>query len=201
MANEFEIWKSIDNFPNYEVSSTGKIRSLRYLGHNKVKELVAHPDAKGYLRIGLTKDGAKHTFKVHRLVAQAFIDNPENKSQVNHKDGNKVNNRADNLEWCTAHDNVVHAYQNGLKERNREYAHILGNTVGKKALEKHRETQKTPIYAINIDTGEKTWFASQSDAANAIGACQSNVYHTLVGKQKSCMGYRFVYAERGDSNA
>ena len=82
-----------------------------------IPEKVMKPyiEGAGYAIIHLTKNSAKITFRVHRLVANHFIPNPENKPEVNHKDGNKLNNAADNLEWCTRIENEKHAYETGLK--------------------------------------------------------------------------------------
>ena len=68
----------------------------------------------GYLRVYLAKNGKKHARLVHRLIAEAFIPNPDNLPQVNHKDGNSLNNAIANLEWCTPQQNSIHAFQNGL---------------------------------------------------------------------------------------
>ena len=111
-----EEWKKIDDYENYEISSFGQVRSLNY---NKVKILICSEDTDGYLRIGLYKNSKGKTFRIHRLVATAFIPNPENKSQVNHIDGNKQNNRLENLEWNTAIENIIHAYKTGLKKDNK----------------------------------------------------------------------------------
>lgn len=98
-----EIWMPIAGYEDrYEVSNTGKVRSLNYRMTGKKKELKPITQGKGYHAVGLCKNGKMRWGKVHRLVADAFIPNPENKREVNHKDGNKKNNHADNLEWATA---------------------------------------------------------------------------------------------------
>lgn len=102
-----EIWKSIDGF--YEVSNLGRVKSP-----NGIRKLSLTPD--GYQRIRLIHNGVDKTVRVHRLVAEAFIPNPENKETVNHKDGNKLNNCVDNLEWMDRHEQLQHAYDNGLKK-------------------------------------------------------------------------------------
>lgn len=99
-----EIWKKIDGFENYEVSNLGNVRRI-----GKERFLSIFSLSKGYCGVQLCKDGKSRAKKVHRLVAKAFIPNPENFPQVNHKDCDKKNNKADNLEWCTNKYNAKHA--------------------------------------------------------------------------------------------
>lgn len=118
-----EIWKDIPGYEGrYQISNKGQVKSLpRYVSNHtgkllvKEKILAQRPDFKGYMRIDLKDNcGKKHYFGIHRLVATAFIPNPENKPQINHIDGNKANNNIDNLEWCTNSENQKHAYRMGL---------------------------------------------------------------------------------------
>lgn len=95
-----EIWKPIANFENYEISNYGRVKSLNYNHANQERILVPEVTKKGYLRICLSKNNIKYKFRIHRLVAEAFIQNPDNLPQVNHKDEDKINNCVDNLEWC-----------------------------------------------------------------------------------------------------
>lgn len=101
-----EVWKKIEGYENYEVSSCGNIRKN---GKTIIKPEVHH---KGYLRVDLFRDRNRKHMKVHRLVAEAFIPNPENKPQINHKDFNKQNNCIDNLEWVTNSENHDHYMRN-----------------------------------------------------------------------------------------
>ena len=94
-----EQWIKIKDYENYEVSNEGKIR--RIIEGEKYNYLKLHEDKDGYLLVALSKKGKINYFRVHRLVAQAFIENPNELPQVNHKDENKKNNCVDNLEWCT----------------------------------------------------------------------------------------------------
>lgn len=119
-----EIWKEIRGYKDYMVSSTGKVRSReRYVKHMNGNRLIKGKllkgiDDKGYLIVNLFKDGIGKKHKVHRLVAEAFIPNPENKETVNHIDTNKKNNNIDNLEWNTNVENIKHAWKNGLYDDN-----------------------------------------------------------------------------------
>lgn len=95
--------KQIKDYEQYYISDVGNVYSTK---HNKMKKLKAGPNTGGYLMVALRKDNNYKQFLVHRLVAQAFIPNPENKPIVNHIDGNKQNNNVNNLEWCTYSENA-----------------------------------------------------------------------------------------------
>lgn len=108
----------------YKVSNKGRVRSLsRFVTcrggyrRSKGKFIVLSKNNCGYYGATLYRDGNPKKFSVHRLVAMAFIDNPENKREVNHKDGIKTNNIVENLEWMTSSENTMHSYDNGLQNR------------------------------------------------------------------------------------
>lgn len=104
-----EIWKEIPENTRYSVSNTGKVRN------NKTGRILKDtPDKDGYARVGLWTGEKVLNRIVHRLMAQAFILNPENKKQVNHIDGDKTNNKLTNLEWATDSENIRHAVATGL---------------------------------------------------------------------------------------
>lgn len=102
-----EIWKDISNFEGrYMVSNLGRVKSLKYRHHNK-EEILKQENNFNYKRVCLfTKDGKRHHFRVHRLVAMAFIPNPNKYKEINHKDENPSNNCVDNLEWCEHKYNI-----------------------------------------------------------------------------------------------
>ena len=101
MYNNKEVWKDIKNYEGlYEVSNFGNVRSLNYNHTNKIKILKPHKNQKGYYLVSLCKNGEVKSHSVARLVAMAFISNPNNYPQVNHKDEDKTNNKVENLEWC-----------------------------------------------------------------------------------------------------
>ena len=191
-----EMWKAIEGTDGrYEVSNTGKVRSNNYLGHGKQQELSLAKDQKGYLRVRIYKDGSRQTVKVHREVAKAFIPNPENKPEVNHKDGDKENNHVENLEWATPSENTTHAYDSGLKEKTRAWCRQMGSTSGRAALAKEREKRKTPITATRLSDGAVFEFTSQAEAAEKTGTPQPNIHKVLKGSRKSANGFTFKYKE------
>ena len=109
-----EEWKIITGFEDYEISSFGRVKSHK---NGKTKILKERFNRDGYVQYSLSdKNHVAQSKRASRLVAEAFIRNPENKPTVNHKDGNKRNNRVDNLEWATKKEQMKHAYKFGLKQ-------------------------------------------------------------------------------------
>ena len=109
-----EGWTSLPGWP-YEVSNLGKVRN------SSGKVIKPWRQTNGYISVDLHQDGIKRSFRVHRLVAEAFIPNPESKKEVNHIDGNKDNNAVSNLEWTTHQENMSHAFENGLRSRQQVF--------------------------------------------------------------------------------
>lgn len=129
---------TIPEYPQYQVSDCGEVLSL-----NSRKLLIPQTSSTGYLYVNLYKGGKMKSVKIHRLVAKLFVPNPENLPQVNHKDENKLNNKADNLEWCTL-----------------KYNHDYGTGV----LRSH-EKQKLPIKGTSKQSSEVLTFDSLTSAA------------------------------------
>lgn len=179
-----EVWKAIEGTGDrILISNYGNVRSL--LRDDRI--LKCQPDKKGYLRLSVTVDRVKHTYKVHREVAKAFIDNPDELPQVNHKDGDKKNNRSDNLEWTTNKQNAEHAIDNGL----------WGNVFA--ASSRTNEARKIPVVLTSIKTGEKIECESISEAQRITGS--KKVHLVLKGERSQTMGYYVSHAEGGGYSA
>lgn len=121
-------WKDIKGYEGYYIISIdGRIKSLdrKIKSRDEMEILIKGSEMKsstrsGYLRVALSKNGKSKHFTLSRLVAEHFVPNPEKKKYVNHIDGDKSNNHASNLEWCTHSENTIHAYENGLMDRRGE---------------------------------------------------------------------------------
>lgn len=128
-----QIWKDIPNYEGrYQISNDGKVRSLErkvYLEsrgiYRTVKGIIlkGSPDTLGYPTVALWKDNKLDLRRIHRLVAEMYIPNPDNKPQVNHIDGDKTNNSYTNLEWVTMSENIKHAYKTNLADKRGEKHH------------------------------------------------------------------------------
>lgn len=171
-----EQWKEVKGTDGrILVSNYGRIKSLLRDG----RILKATPDRKGYLRIRLTLDRQKRIYKVHRLVADAFVDNPEYKPQVNHINGNKTDNRASNLEWVTNKENAHHAIAAGLWES------VMAGS------RKENESRKKRIVGVSQD-GVERMFQSISDAERYLDS--RHISDVLKGKRQHVKGWSFRYA-------
>lgn len=110
---ETEIWATIPEFPKYQISNMGRVKSLGNGKTRKEKLMKASRQTNGYERIRIHLNGTEKSFYIHRLVAQAFIPNPYNNPVVNHKNSIRDDNRFENLEWCTYSENTQHGYEVG----------------------------------------------------------------------------------------
>ncbi len=181
-----EIWVSIKGYEgSYEVSSSGRIKSLsRYTicrwGKNQLRKeriISQYTDMDGYKRVLLHLDGIRTTFGVHRLVASAFIKNELSKPQVNHINGNPADNRAENLEWSTAKENINHSFKVLGKIANTTGA-FGGNS---------RAAKKIKCNTLDIE------FMSITEAADALGLKGANISMVLANIRKHTQGFVFRY--------
>lgn len=157
---------------DYSVSSDGKVYS-RY-----GKELKQRDNGHGYLYVQICGDAGKRKEYVHRLVAHAFIANPENKKCVNHKDGDKANNCVSNLEWCTHEENIRHA------------AEVLGVLTQYQSANSKR---KRAVFSISTNEKTVTQYESIRKAAAVLGVSKSGIISVLKGRQKTCAGLHWGY--------
>lgn len=180
-----EEWRVVDGYEQYEVSNTGKVRSLNYLGHGKVQFLSLCNDGKGYLQCNLWKNNTIRSFKVHRLVANAFLPKVDGKNEVNHIDGNKNNNDVSNLEWVTREENLRHEHESGLGDKAKE------------GLRRCSVAKRLPIIVTEISTGESVMFESIHEASRKLNLSATKIVRCLKGKAKTHKGYTYQYVSKG----
>ena len=176
-----DIWKDIGN--GYRVSYSGMVKNKRGVILKTRVQNCGYKIAHIYLESG------RRAFTVHRLVATAFIPNPMNKKQVNHKDGNKLNNSADNLEWCDMSYNVKHSFVVGLRDKSIELTRIRMSKIGKE-YSKH-ESKCVRVYQYDLNGMLVCVHLSMRDAEKKLGFSRRN----LADKIKSNAPYRgFIFS-------
>lgn len=169
------IWKEVPGTKGrILVSDEGEMKSLLRDG----RILKAQPDTKGYLRVRVTLDREKKTFKVHREVAKAFLRRIPGKNQINHIDGNKNNNSVENLEWVSNVENAQHAINTGLWN-NVFLASARSNA-----------SRMQPIVSTDLATGEKRRFPSVSEAERYFNS--RHISDVLNGKRNAAAGQHFA---------
>ena len=179
-----EEWRDVVGYEGrYQVSSMGRVKSLErkvkhWCGGERIqKERILKPcaDRGGYLRIGLCDGEKQKTFKVHRLVCEAFHENPDNKPQVNHINEIKTDNRASNLEWATAREN------SNFGTRNER--------IGKKSA----ITKSKPICQYTLDEKIVKAWASLAEVKRKTGFSQGNISEVANGNRKTAYGFIWKY--------
>lgn len=182
-----EIWRSIKNYEGwYEVSSYGRVRSVDRMetlsdGRKRLRKgsmLKTEKNINGYLRIQLWKSSEVKKVSIHRLVAQAFIPNPNNLPQVNHKDEDKTNNHVENLEWC---DGKYNTNYGTAIQRNTE-----------KRLNSPKLSK--PVLQIDLETNQIiSKYPSEIEAARQLNINQGGISNCCRGKCKTAYGYKWKY--------
>lgn len=169
-----EEWRDIEGYEGkYMVSSLGRVKSMSYnkTGKEKIRKQVKNRN--GYLQVALCKNGKMCMKSVHRLVAIAFIPNPKNLPQVNHKDENKENNCVSNLEWISQKDNLNYG------------------------TARERTTKKISKPVLCVETG--VIFPSSVEAALHSGVHRSNINNCCLGKRKTSCGLHWQFAENNEN--
>ena len=187
-----ENWKDIKGYEGfYQVSNLGRVRSLERDVYNSRGTLIRHTEEKilapalngiGYSFVNLHKNGKSKVILVHRLVAEAFIPNPENKPQVNHKNEIKTDNCVDNLEWCDASYNINFGTRTERSIQNRRSYKLENNPRAKAVF--CVELNKTFDCAIRVE--------------EELGICGSSICNVCKGKQKTAGGFHWRYADEND---
>lgn len=212
---EKENWRQIEQFSRYLISNKGRVKCVlrRNNAHNNyyVADYIMRDfNSKGYRKIQLTNNnGKKISMFVHRLVAIAFLPNPENKPQVNHKDGNKNNNCVENLEWCTSRENIHHAINTGLlktkagcvlpkrKRMSSEDLHDFQtemlNKYRVKANQRAKELFSNKINQYDLEGNFiKSWNSARNIERN-LGFAHSHICNVCKQKRKTAYGYLWRY--------
>lgn len=163
-------YKPIPGFSHYLVSGAGEIINV-----NTGNKLKGTADKAGYIRVCLIDDlGKRATPNIHRIVAEAFCPGREPETEVNHIDGDKSNNSADNLEWVPHSVNLKHAYETGLREDDASPRAVIGT---------------------NIESGEQMCFSSIYKAARFLGISQGNICMCCRGIRPYASGYYWEYED------
>lgn len=171
-----EEWKRVKGFPMYRVSNRGRVISLH---SGREKFLVPEIDRDGYARVVLCNNGFYKRYLIHRLVAEHFIECPDNYDEltIDHLDHDKTNNRPDNLEWVTTSENLRRAHKNGRYDTT---------------LRRHM----IPIMITDLWTGEEMYYENVPDAASDLCIPKSSIYAALHRSNNIVRHYAVEYAGR-----
>ena len=203
---EKEIWKEIEGYPNYRVSNLGNVKSLNYSHTGKEQILKPIVTNRGYLRVCLYKDGKMKSFAVHQLVCKAFLPNPNNYQEVNHKTENPlinivyinedgtVNLEKSELEWCTHTHNINYGTRN--ERAGKKIAEALkGKEPWNKGKKGKLNTKKSkPVLQLDKQTNEViAEFPSVHEVERKLGFNISHISQCCTGKRKSSGGFKWRY--------
>lgn len=165
-----EVWKDIIDYEGlYQVSNLGRVKSLfRYK-----RILKPQKDIHGYLKVGLYKNGKCKLFNIHKLVANAFIENPNNYKYVNHKDENKTNNRVENLEFCSFYYNLMYGTR----------------------VQRIAEKNNKPILQFDLEGNFIREWESITQASKELNNSLNNISQCCLGRSRTSKGYIFRFKD------
>lgn len=175
-----EVWKSIDGFPNYYVSNYSRIKSIYHYSTGEKRRIVKQRKSTSESSYYVTEIAYKNKF-IHRLVAETFIPNTNNKLQINHINGNKFDNRIENLEWVTPSENMLHSYR------------VLGRKsamFGKFGKDNH---SSKPVYQLTEERKIVKEWGSCREAARSIGVGYTGITRACRGGRKRAHGFKWVF--------
>lgn len=165
-----EVYKDIEGYECYKISNYGNVKSLNYLHTHKEKLLKTVKDCNGYLVVGLCKQGKSQNHYVHRLVAKAFIDNPNKLPEINHKDEDKTNNHVTNLEWC-----------------DRKYNINYGTHTERSTLSRSKQV-------MCVETG--VVYPSLCEAARQLNLKEGDISRCCNGIRNTCGGFHWSFLDQ-----
>ena len=212
LSNEIEVWKDVKNYEGYYiVSSMGKVKSLdrivlgkngaSYFRSGKLKSSVTNKW--GYLQVLLSKNNKQKLCLIHRLVAEVFIPNPENKPHIDHINTDKKDNRVENLRWATRSENMNNPLtKEKCREMNKGKHHAeetkkkiseagKGRILSEESKKKIGKGNGKPVYCIELDK----IFESTCEASRELGISQSSISLVCRGKRKTAGGYHWEYVD------
>lgn len=178
-----EIWKDVVGYEGlYQVSNLGRVKRVRgrdSRGNLRNERVLKPRSIHGYMIAHLCKDGTPSNKAVHRLVAEAFLNNPNNLPEVNHIDGDKTNNLVSNLEWISSSDNSLHAFRLGLRTANKTFTGRVGNL----------HPRSKSVYCVELET----LYDNARVASESVGCNETKIRDCCRGERLTCGGYHWRY--------
>lgn len=191
-----EIWKDVIGYEGlYQVSNLGNVMSLRSYGGNCQRLMSPVGNGTGYLMVGLSKNKKQKHFLIHRLVAEAFIHNPENLDFVNHKDENKENNIVENLEWCTKPYNSEYSLKLHPERKRQYFNHFKDENGNLKRYDGKPPQHKETVLQKDINGNPIAIYGCVDYAHRVTGIKSAAIIDCCKGKRKTAFGYIWEFLE------
>ncbi|MDR2044899.1 MAG: HNH endonuclease [Clostridium sp.] len=183
-----EVWKDIEGYEGkYQVSNEGKVRTLNYKRTGRMAVMSPCKSRWGYVCVNLWNNGQRKFRKIHRLVAMAYLENPNELPFVHHKDENKTNNNVSNLEWSSVSHNTQSFVNNHPEWKQK---------IGDAQLGKSKPSTWRAIEQRDLQGNVVSSFCSIKDVAKKTHLLETSIVRCCKGKAKTCGGYKWQYAAR-----